>query len=63
MTSTAALIWTPITTFQSWGTATPASSTRWRVRRGTLNTHTRYLAEQPLQLAEELLATMPREFG
>ncbi len=29
----------------------------------TLNTHTRYLAEQPLQLAEELLATLPREFG
>jgi 4-aminobutyrate aminotransferase-like enzyme len=29
----------------------------------TLNTHTRYLAEQPLQLAEELLATMPRELG
>ena len=27
----------------------------------TLNTHTRYLAEQPLQLAEELLATLPRE--
>jgi 4-aminobutyrate aminotransferase-like enzyme len=27
----------------------------------TLNTHTRYLAEQPLQLAAELLATMPRE--
>jgi 4-aminobutyrate aminotransferase-like enzyme len=30
---------------------------------GTLNTHTRYLAEQPLQLAEELLATMPKELG
>lgn len=29
----------------------------------TLNTHTRYLAEQPLQLAEELLATMPPELG
>ena len=29
----------------------------------TLNTHTRYLAEQPLQLAEELLATMPSELG
>jgi 4-aminobutyrate aminotransferase-like enzyme len=29
----------------------------------TLNTHTRYLAEQPLQLAEELLATMPAELG
>jgi 4-aminobutyrate aminotransferase-like enzyme len=29
----------------------------------TLNTHTRYLAEQPLQLAEELLATMPQELG
>ncbi|HEX4619152.1 MAG TPA: aspartate aminotransferase family protein [Steroidobacteraceae bacterium] len=29
----------------------------------TLNTHTRYLAEQPLQLAEELLATMPGELG
>ncbi len=29
----------------------------------TLNTHTRYLAEQPLQLAEELLATMPKELG
>lgn len=27
----------------------------------TLNTHTRYLAEQPLQLAEALLATLPRE--
>jgi 4-aminobutyrate aminotransferase-like enzyme len=26
-----------------------------------LNTHTRYLGEQPLQLAEELLATMPQE--
>jgi len=30
---------------------------------GTLNTHTRYLAEQPLQLAEELLATMPPELA
>ena len=30
---------------------------------GTLNTHTRYLAEQPLQLAEELLATMPAALG
>jgi 4-aminobutyrate aminotransferase-like enzyme len=29
----------------------------------TLNTHTRYLAEQPLQLAEELLSTMPPELG
>lgn len=29
----------------------------------TLNTHTRYLAEEPLQLAEELLATMPPELG
>jgi 4-aminobutyrate aminotransferase-like enzyme len=29
----------------------------------TLNTHTRYLAEQPLELAEKLLATMPREIG
>jgi 4-aminobutyrate aminotransferase-like enzyme len=29
----------------------------------TLNTHTRYLAEQPLQLAEELLATLPSELG
>ena len=29
----------------------------------TLNTHTRYLAEQPLQLAEELLATLPQELG
>jgi 4-aminobutyrate aminotransferase-like enzyme len=29
----------------------------------TLNTHTRYLAELPLQLAEELLATMPAEIG
>ena len=29
----------------------------------TLNTHTRYLAEEPLQLAEELLATMPEEIG
>jgi 4-aminobutyrate aminotransferase-like enzyme len=30
---------------------------------GTLNTHTRYLAEQPLQLAEELLATLSQEPG
>ena len=29
----------------------------------TLNTHTRYLAEQPLQLADELLATFPPELG
>ena len=29
----------------------------------TLNTNTRYLAEQPLQLAEELLATLPPELG
>jgi 4-aminobutyrate aminotransferase-like enzyme len=29
----------------------------------TLNTHTRYLAEHPLQLAEELLATLPQELG
>jgi len=29
----------------------------------TLNTHTRYLAEQPLQLAEELLATLLQEPG
>ena len=29
----------------------------------TLNTHTRYLAEQPLALAEALLATMPGELG
>lgn len=29
----------------------------------TLNTHTRYLAEQPLELAEKLLATMPRDIG
>ncbi len=29
----------------------------------TLNTHTRYLAEQPLQLAEELLATLLPERG
>jgi 4-aminobutyrate aminotransferase-like enzyme len=29
----------------------------------TLNTHTRYLAELPLQLAEELLATMPPALG
>lgn len=29
----------------------------------TLNTHTRYLAEQPLQLAEELLGSMPPELG
>ncbi|MGN6454380.1 MAG: aspartate aminotransferase family protein [Steroidobacteraceae bacterium] len=29
----------------------------------TLNTHTRYLAEQPLQLAEELLATLLPEPG
>jgi len=28
-----------------------------------LNTHTRYLAEQPLQLAEELLGTLPPELG
>jgi 4-aminobutyrate aminotransferase-like enzyme len=27
----------------------------------TLNTHTRYLAEEPLQLADRLLATMPEE--
>jgi 4-aminobutyrate aminotransferase-like enzyme len=30
---------------------------------GILNTHTRYLGEQPLQLAEELLATLPAELG
>jgi len=29
----------------------------------TLNTHTRYLAEQPLELAERLLATMPGQLG
>jgi 4-aminobutyrate aminotransferase-like enzyme len=29
----------------------------------TLNTHTRYLTEQPLELAEELLATLPAELG
>jgi len=29
----------------------------------TLNSHTRYLAEQPLQLAEELLATLPQELA
>jgi 4-aminobutyrate aminotransferase-like enzyme len=29
----------------------------------TLNTHTRYLAEQPLRLAEELLATLSQEPG
>jgi 4-aminobutyrate aminotransferase-like enzyme len=29
----------------------------------TLNTHTRYVAEQPLALAERLLATFPREIG
>lgn len=29
----------------------------------TLNTHTRYLAELPLQLAEELLATLPPQFA
>src|ERR1700739_3005811 len=29
----------------------------------TLNTHTRYLAEQPLELAERLLATFPREIS
>lgn len=29
----------------------------------TLNTHTRYLSEQPLELAEELLATLPAELG
>lgn len=29
----------------------------------TLNTHTRYLAELPLQLAEELLATLPPRFA
>ncbi len=28
-----------------------------------LNTHTRYLAEEPLALAERLLATLPREIG
>jgi len=28
-----------------------------------LNTHTRYLAEEPLRLAERLLATLPREIG
>ena len=28
-----------------------------------LNTHTRYLTEEPLQLAEELLATLPQELG
>ncbi len=28
-----------------------------------LNTHTRYLAEEPLGLAERLLATLPREIG
>lgn len=28
---------------------------------GTLNTHTRYLAEEPVALAERLLATLPRE--
>lgn len=30
---------------------------------GVLNTHTRYLAQEPPQLAEELLATLPRELG
>ena len=30
---------------------------------GTLNTHTRYLAELPLKLGEELLSTMPPELG
>jgi 4-aminobutyrate aminotransferase-like enzyme len=29
----------------------------------TLNTHTRYLADQPLELGERLLATLPREIG
>ena len=29
----------------------------------TLNTHTRYLGELPLRLAETLLATLPREIG
>jgi len=29
----------------------------------TLNTHTRYLGEQPLALAEKLLATMPSDIG
>jgi 4-aminobutyrate aminotransferase-like enzyme len=29
----------------------------------TLNTHTRYLTEEPLALAEELLASFPRELG
>jgi 4-aminobutyrate aminotransferase-like enzyme len=29
----------------------------------TLNTHTRYLGEQPLALAEKLLATLPAEIG
>lgn len=30
---------------------------------GILNTHTRYLSEAPLALAEELLATLPQELG
>lgn len=30
---------------------------------GILNTHTRYLAEEPLALAEELLATLPQELS
>jgi 4-aminobutyrate aminotransferase-like enzyme len=29
----------------------------------TLNTHTRYLTDKPLELAERLLATMPKEMG
>jgi 4-aminobutyrate aminotransferase-like enzyme len=29
----------------------------------TLNTHTRYITDQPLELAERLLATMPPELG
>jgi 4-aminobutyrate aminotransferase-like enzyme len=29
----------------------------------TLNTHTRYITDQPLELAERLLATMPAEIG
>lgn len=30
---------------------------------GILNTHTRYLTEEPLLMAEELLATLPQELG
>ncbi|MGB6489626.1 MAG: aspartate aminotransferase family protein [Steroidobacteraceae bacterium] len=34
-----------------------------REQTGILNTHTRYLTEEPLRLAEDLLATFPEELG